>query len=453
MATIPIEHPPRAICWVHRRGSPLPMLAVSDTLNPVISLYDGRGENHTPLHVLRKLHRSVVHLIAFNDKYNCCISCDESGMVEYWSPRPERDFAKPDEVFDLKSGTGLFEFKKAKTVPTSLTISPTMESWVTFSYPDRQIRVFDFASAKRTKQYDESLTTLTTIQQAANAKNKLPDLEFGKRMALESSLTANELYKANIIFDETGNFLIYGSISGIRIINTSTSEVIRTIGKEESIRPMHLAVYQGAPQKKGVVTVEMAASSNPLLEEAQARDPMLVCTAAQKPRFYMFTNDNNASKTDRDIFNEKPQKEGAASSSSKIERRPGDTGVAAIMHTSMGDIHLRLFPEAAPKTVENFVTHARNGYYNGTIFHRVIKKFMIQGGDPLGDGTGGESIWGGEFEDEFSALRHDKPYTLSSANYGPNTNGSQFFITTEKTVSPYDSDNVVRGTIKLTVFL
>jgi peptidylprolyl isomerase domain and WD repeat-containing protein 1 len=99
----------------------------------------------------------------------------------------------------------------------------------------------------------------------------------------------------------------------------------------------------------------------------------------------------------------------------------------------MGDIHLRLFPSAAPKTVENFVTHARNGYYNNTIFHRVIKKFMIQGGDPLGDGTGGESIWGGEFEDEFSTLRHDKPYTLSMANAGPNTNASQFFITTEKT--------------------
>jgi peptidylprolyl isomerase domain and WD repeat-containing protein 1 len=150
----------------------------------------------------------------------------------------------------------------------------------------------------------------------------------------------------------------------------------------------------------------------------------------------MFTNDSTASKSERDIFNEKPQKDGAASGDSKSrQQRPGDTGAAAILHTTMGDIHLRLFPEAAPKTVENFVTHARNGYYNGTIFHRVIKKFMIQGGDPLGDGTGGESIWGGEFEDEFSSLKHDKPYTLSSANYGPNTNGSQFFITTEKTVS------------------
>ena len=103
----------------------------------------------------------------------------------------------------------------------------------------------------------------------------------------------------------------------------------------------------------------------------------------------------------------------------------------AIIHTTMGDIHIRLFPEYAPKAVENFTAHAQNGYYNGCIFHRVIKGFMIQTGDPLGDGTGGASIWGHEFEDEFNRnLRHDRPFTVSMANCGPNTNGSQFFITT-----------------------
>ena len=79
-------------------------------------------------------------------------------------------------------------------------------------------------------------------------------------------------------------------------------------------------------------------------------------------------------------------------------------------------------------------THARNGYYNNVIFHRVIKGFMIQTGDPLGNGTGGESIWGGDFEDEFvRTLRHDRPFTVSMANSGPNTNGSQFFISTVPT--------------------
>ena len=104
------------------------------------------------------------------------------------------------------------------------------------------------------------------------------------------------------------------------------------------------------------------------------------------------------------------------------------------VHTNLGDFTLELFPEVAPKTVENFVTHAKNGYYNGVIFHRVIKDFMIQGGDPTGTGMGGESIYGRTFEDEFSREAFNLYGTLSMANAGPNTNGSQFFIVTAKQV-------------------
>ena len=100
----------------------------------------------------------------------------------------------------------------------------------------------------------------------------------------------------------------------------------------------------------------------------------------------------------------------------------------AVMTTSMGVIRLRLFPEAAPKAVQNFVTHAQNGYYNGLTFHRVIDGFMIQGGDPDGDGRGGQSIWGRPFEDEFCVDLHNLRGALSMANAGPGTNGSQFFI-------------------------
>ncbi|NLO94187.1 MAG: peptidylprolyl isomerase [Clostridiaceae bacterium] len=114
----------------------------------------------------------------------------------------------------------------------------------------------------------------------------------------------------------------------------------------------------------------------------------------------------------------------------------GDTVVT--IKTSMGDIKIKLFPEKAPKAVENFVTHAKNGYYNNVIFHRVINDFMIQGGDPEGTGYGGESIWGKPFEDEFSnELRHFRG-ALSMANAGPNTNGSQFFIVQNKNIyEPY----------------
>ncbi|MGB6328362.1 MAG: peptidylprolyl isomerase [Halarcobacter sp.] len=103
----------------------------------------------------------------------------------------------------------------------------------------------------------------------------------------------------------------------------------------------------------------------------------------------------------------------------------------AVFKTTQGDIEVELRPDLAPKTVENFVTHAKNGYYNGLIFHRIIKNFMIQGGDPTGTGRGGESIWGKSFKDEFAPNAvFDKPGILAMANSGPNTNGSQFFITT-----------------------
>lgn len=98
------------------------------------------------------------------------------------------------------------------------------------------------------------------------------------------------------------------------------------------------------------------------------------------------------------------------------------------MHTSMGDIKMMLFPQAAPKAVENFVTHCKDGYYDGVTFHRVIEQFMIQGGDPLGNGTGGESIWGKDFEDEFCDNLFNFRGALSMANAGYGTNGSQFFI-------------------------
>ena len=105
-----------------------------------------------------------------------------------------------------------------------------------------------------------------------------------------------------------------------------------------------------------------------------------------------------------------------------------------VLETNRGNIELKLFDDIAPKTVENFKGLVEKGYYNGTIFHRVIKNFMLQGGDPTGTGRGGESIWGGKFADEFnSQVEFDRKGILAMANAGPDTNGSQFFITTAPT--------------------
>lgn len=105
-----------------------------------------------------------------------------------------------------------------------------------------------------------------------------------------------------------------------------------------------------------------------------------------------------------------------------------------VIETNQGTFELELNPQVAPKACENFIKLVEKKYYDGVIFHRVIKDFMIQGGDPTGTGRGGESIWQTNFEDEFSdALKFDRPGLLAMANRGPKTNGSQFFITTKAT--------------------
>jgi peptidylprolyl isomerase len=105
-----------------------------------------------------------------------------------------------------------------------------------------------------------------------------------------------------------------------------------------------------------------------------------------------------------------------------------------VLETNQGVIEIKLMPEIAPKACENFTKLVEKGYYNGLIFHRVIKEFMIQGGDPTGTGAGGQSIWGKPFEDEFTPkAQFDSPGILAMANSGPGTNGSQFFITCAKT--------------------
>jgi peptidylprolyl isomerase domain and WD repeat-containing protein 1 len=180
-------------------------------------------------------------------------------------------------------------------------------------------------------------------------------------------------------------------------------------------------------------------------------DSLLVALAYGKRRFYAFSHvDPLSSDKDvepdermilaRDVLNEAPDASDLleASHLGRTNNDPDSasrliTASKAVLRTTHGDIAIKLFKDT-PRTIQNFVGHSQSGYYDNVVFHRIIPGFMIQTGDPLGDGTGGESIWGGEFEDEIRRdLRHDRPFTVSMANAGPNTNGSQFFITTVPT--------------------
>ncbi len=121
---------------------------------------------------------------------------------------------------------------------------------------------------------------------------------------------------------------------------------------------------------------------------------------------------------------------GCKQSKSNGQNSMNDSTIVAVIKTNMGTIECELLPDVAPKAVQNFVGLADKGYYDSLTFHRVIEKFMIQGGDPNGNGTGGQSIWGGVFDDEFNQnFTFDSAGVMAMANRGPNTNGSQFFIT------------------------
>lgn len=134
--------------------------------------------------------------------------------------------------------------------------------------------------------------------------------------------------------------------------------------------------------------------------------------------------------TDQEIEKVDNQQNKEVSELDKLIDLADDEILVATMQTNMGTIEFQLFAKETPKTVKNFAGLIQKGFYDGIIFHRVIDNFMIQGGDPTGTGRGGESIYGGKFEDEIVLqLQHDAAGILSMANAGPNTNGSQFFIT------------------------
>ncbi|MFA7069753.1 MAG: peptidylprolyl isomerase, partial [Sulfurimonas sp.] len=110
-----------------------------------------------------------------------------------------------------------------------------------------------------------------------------------------------------------------------------------------------------------------------------------------------------------------------------------DKVTTAVLETTQGDIEIVFYEDIAPLAVENFTTHIKDGYYDGVLFHRIIKDFMVQGGDPTGTGMSGRSIWKRDFKDEFKDKVFDRAGIVAMANRGPHTNGSQFFITTAPT--------------------
>ena len=459
---ISLDYRPHLCQWLHHRR-----LAVTEYQSPVVRLYDSAAATNVPLSIFSKIHHSPIVVMAFHSAFQCMISSDTKGMIEYWNV----ESGSTDDVhvtagleFTFKLDTGLYDLVKFKTQATSIAVSPDGSAFA-LTAQDKHVRVFDFASGKLRRKYDESLAVFEDAQ--AEGTLKLDALDFGRRVAMEKELDASACHSetttvtpaSNVTFDASGKFILFPTLLGIKIINVVTNELKVVCGRVENTeRFLAVALFQGESVSDSQYTGGSTASkkikfmsdsipstgANRDNPTSTSSDPTLFCLAFKRHRFYCFSRREPLEQEDgdddetlgRDVLNEKPTREELLENA---DSKQVQLGHLAVLHTTMGDIFMKLYAEECPRTVENFCTHARNGYYDKTIFHRVIKNFMVQAGDPEGDGTGGESIWGGEFEDEFHRnLRHDRPFTVSMANAGPGTNGSQFFITTGTCVVRFD---------------
>ncbi|CUM66382.1 uncharacterized protein PRCAT00004046001 [Priceomyces carsonii] len=361
------------------------------------------------LELIQSIHKNPISSVVFNSKYECFISADTRGIVEYWSPE---SFEIPSNVdFIYKSGTDLYDFVRCKSQPSCICLNDDNESFATISLPDNLIRIFNVRSGKLLHKFEESLSS---YEELVDYK------QLSRERALYSNKNGNFMKARNIIF--TKGLLIFGSILGIKVLDMDSGQVLKVYGSEDqkelNIRLNQVAFFEN--NAFTTLTSKTISAENPLINSNLNKGSLLIASPVSSKSFFVFG----------DSTVDVSQKENSSRLVSESES-PKDI-TRAILHTSVGDIKIKLFSKLAPKTVENFIKLCESRYYNNVIFHRVIKDFMVQSGDPSGTGTGGESMWGGNFEDEFNPLlSHSEPYMVSMANAGPNTNGSQFFITTQ----------------------
>jgi len=353
------------------------------------------------------------------------------------APLPERNGIS----FESKMSTDLYSLLKKKTYAISLAISPTGNHFAVYG-SDRKVRLFEFQTGKSIVQYDERMKVYDKQVAKRQASGVASDggmdaIDYGNRAARERemgdttilNMTSKVSYQEcgnqslHIQFDPTGRYLVLPTVIGIKVIDWVANKCRKVIGKGDAStlrflggvmimgdakvdRQMHLARTAG-----------MGSTTNSSDKKtAKISDSVLIAMAFNKRRFYVFShldpiaeaNEKGDSEEQqkaiisRDVLNEPPDSDDLMLDNiNGNDAKEAKLGKEAILRTTMGDIHIRLFPEETPRTVENFCGHARSGYYDNVIFHRIIKSFMLQTGDPLGDGTGGESVWGGEFEDEF----------------------------------------------------
>ena len=465
-------------------------IAVTYNENTPIQVFDistcfSNDKDIKPVQVLSLHNNNIISCWVYDSISDCSISCDVKGFIEIWdcgiitkSITQEEEIVTVSQLsctlpkypqivkYESKYDTDYYTLLKHKTFALSIAITTSRQNHYIAIYGyDRKIRLFNFTTGKMIVTYDERLSYYDDI--VTKRSISLDVVEYGKRSATEREIQdssiftkfhpnqTNELYQSiTLSFDPTNTYLLYPTLVGIKVIHIKTHKCVATLVSNDASTNRFLSVcmcfvsnetYKNTSFDTQLLLARgVAASIATNKDKSQKNIPYVITTAYNKKRLYVFSNNDPITETEeqdktalllqqRDIQNEPPDGEDVLLLPSNHSKEK-ETGKEAVIRTSLGDIHIKLFPAQCPTTIENFCTHSRNGYYDNVIFHRIIKGFMIQTGDPLGTGTGGESIWGHDFEDEIHRdLKHDRPFTVSMANAGPGTNGSQFFITTVPT--------------------
>jgi peptidylprolyl isomerase domain and WD repeat-containing protein 1 len=241
----------------------------------------------------------------------------------------------------------------------------------------------------------------------------MDSIEFGPRAAKEREMEEQQMDLPSdlVQMDPSEQYLLVSTMIGIKVIDWKKNKMLKVIGKADASQYRFLSFCLCLGDPKMNVQMQLArgtGQSTAVGDKKIENNSLVVALAYQQRRFFVFSHvdpfkdQDQGENENRDIWNEAPTAQDQLLATEGVTggAQKANSNTKAILRTTMGDIHIKLFQEV-PKTLENFCEHARSGYYDGVIFHRVISNFMLQTGDPLGDGTGGESIWGGEFEDEF----------------------------------------------------
>ena len=401
------------------------LLAISHTSDGNISIYSVAT---LALVQTLSLHSKPVTALAYNSQHKCCISGDEMGILEIWDATQGAtgeghvvgapcSLARNQIEYPSKMDTDLYSLAKKKTYPRCISISARY--FVVYG-ADHKVRIFNLSTAKIEVRYDERLSVYSSKD---FSNYGMDSIEFGKRAATEREMEDQDQplthLPSNLVqMDPSEKFLLVSTMIGIKIIDWKQNKLVKVIGQADASQYRFLSFCLCLGDAKMNQQMQLArgtGNSSVAMgdKKDEANNSIVVALAYQQRRFYVFSHSDplleqqeegsgTDTTTNRDIWNEAP-----TAQDQLLVSEGGHGGISesknmskAILRTTKGDIHIKLFPEVQ-KTLENFCEHARSGYYDGVLFHRVISSFMLQTGDPLGDGTGGESIWGGEFEDEF----------------------------------------------------